>query len=28
MISVPLYFKDGMQFSSGYERVVHGGRGL
>lgn len=27
MISVPLYFKDGMQFSSGYERVVHGGRG-
>jgi len=27
MIFVPLYFLDGTQFSSGYERVVHGGRG-
>jgi len=26
-ITIPLYFKDGVQFSSGYERVVHGGRG-
>lgn len=28
MIPIPLYFKDGVQFSSGYERVVHGGRGV
>jgi hypothetical protein len=27
MIPIPLFFKDGIQFSSGYERVVHGGRG-
>lgn len=27
MISIPLYFKDGVLFSNGYERVVHGGRG-
>lgn len=27
MISIPLYFLDGVQFSKGYERVVHGGRG-
>mgnify|MGYP006953724165 FL=1 len=27
MIPIPLYFKDGVQFASGYERVVHGGRG-
>ena len=27
MIEIPLYFKDGVQFSKGYERVVHGGRG-
>ena len=24
---MPLYFLDGTQFSEGYERVVHGGRG-
>jgi hypothetical protein len=27
MIQVPLYFHDRTQFSIGYERVVHGGRG-
>ena len=27
MILIPLYFKDDVQFSIGYERVVHGGRG-
>lgn len=27
MIKIPLYFKDNTQFSSGYERVVHGKRG-
>jgi hypothetical protein len=27
MINIPLYFLDGTQFASGYERVVHGGRG-
>ena len=27
MISTPLYFLDGIKFSNGYERVVHGGRG-
>ena len=27
MINIPLYFLDGVQFSNGYERVVHGGRG-
>jgi hypothetical protein len=27
MISTSLYFLDGTQFASGYERVVHGGRG-
>jgi hypothetical protein len=27
MINVPLYFLDGVKFASGYERVVHGGRG-
>ncbi len=27
MILIPLYFKDGVPFASGYERVVHGGRG-
>lgn len=27
MINQPLYFLDGTQFSSGYERVVHGGKG-
>ena len=27
MIEIPLYFLDGTQFASGYERVVHGGRG-
>jgi hypothetical protein len=27
MINVPLYFLDGIQFSVGYKRVVHGGRG-
>ena len=27
MINFPLYFLDGTQFSNGYERVVHGGRG-
>jgi hypothetical protein len=27
MISIPLYFLDGIQFSSGYERIVHGKRG-
>jgi hypothetical protein len=24
---IPLYFLDGTQFSNGFERVVHGGRG-
>ena len=28
MINIPLYFLDGVQFSKGYERVVHGGRGM
>lgn len=27
MIEIPLYFKSGEQFSTGYERVVHGDRG-
>lgn len=27
MIEIPLYFLDGLQFASGYCRVVHGGRG-
>jgi hypothetical protein len=27
MITIALYFKDGTPFASGYERVVHGGRG-
>ena len=27
MIAIPLYFLDGVKFSIGYERVVHGGRG-
>ena len=27
MTQIPLYFKDGVQFASGYVRVVHGGRG-
>lgn len=27
MADIPLYFLDGTQFASGYERVVHGGRG-
>ena len=27
MINIPLYFKDGIQFSNGYERIVHGKRG-
>lgn len=27
MIRIPLLFKDGVPFASGYERVVHGGRG-
>ena len=27
MINISLYFLDGAQFSNGYERVVHGGRG-
>jgi hypothetical protein len=27
MINIPLYFLDGTQFTIGYERVVHGGRG-
>ena len=27
MVDIPLFFKDKTQFSSGYERVVHGGRG-
>jgi len=26
-LPIPLYFLDGTPFSSGYERVVHGGRG-
>jgi hypothetical protein len=27
MINQSLYFLDGTQFSNGYERIVHGGRG-
>jgi hypothetical protein len=27
MVKIPLYFLDGIPFASGYERVVHGGRG-
>ena len=28
MINQALYFLDGVQFSTGYERVIHGGRGV
>jgi hypothetical protein len=28
MVNIPLYFKDGNQFSSGYERIIRGKRGI